>query len=101
MKTPQEIVVRPLVTEKGTWMMEENNQYAFEVSRSANKIEIRKAIESLWDVTVVAVRTQNLRGKTVSRSTKTGRFTGKRRNWKKAVVTLAEGDSIDLFEGVV
>ena len=101
MKAPQEILVRPLVTEKGTWMMESNNQYSFEVARSANKIEIRRAIETLWPVTVVAVRTQNMRGKTVSRSTKQGRFVGKKRNWKKAVVTLAEGDSIELYEGVV
>ncbi len=101
MKSPQEIIVKPLVTEKGTWMIEANNQYSFEVAQSANKIEIRHAIEKLWPVTVIDVRTQNMRGKPVSRSTKQGRFTGKRRNWKKAVVTLAEGDTIDLFEGVV
>ena len=96
MNLPEEIIVRPLLTEKGTWMTEQQNKYVFEVNMAANKVEIRKAVERLWPVKVVAVSTQRIRGKIVRR----GKFVGKRANWKKAIVTLAEGDAIDLFEGV-
>mgnify|MGYP006286080387 CR=1 FL=1 len=96
MKTPHEIVVQPLVTEKGTWMTEAHNKYIFKVARDANKVEISKAVEKLWPVTVLSVKTMNVRGK----MTRRGRFVGKKPNWKKAVVTLAEDDTIELFEGV-
>jgi large subunit ribosomal protein L23 len=96
MRSPHDIIIRPLVTEKGTWMMEEMNKYIFQVAPSASKIEIRRAIEQLWPVTVQGVRTQVMRGKIARR----GRFVGKRANWKKAIVQLAEDDSIELFEGV-
>jgi large subunit ribosomal protein L23 len=96
MSLPEEIIIRPLLTEKGTWLTEQQNKYVFEVARLANKVEIRRAVERLWPVKVVSVSTQTVRGKIVRR----GRFVGKRNNWKKAIVTLAEGDSIDLFEGV-
>lgn len=96
MTLPEEIIIRPLLTEKGTWMTEQQNKYVFEVVKDANKVQIRKAVEKLWPVHVVSVSTQTVRGKMVRR----GRFVGKRANWKKAIVTLAEGDSIDLFEGV-
>jgi large subunit ribosomal protein L23 len=96
MRSPHEVIIQPLVTEKGTWMMEEFNQYIFRVAPDANKVEIEKAVEQLWPVTVVDVRTQNMRGKVVRR----GRFVGRRANWKKAIVTLNEEDSIELFEGV-
>ncbi len=96
MRSPHEIIIRPLVTEKGTWLTENMNQYLFKVAGDANKVEISKAVEKLWPVSVVAVRTQNVRGKIKRR----GRFLGKKPNWKKAMVTLAEGDDIELFEGV-
>ncbi len=96
MKSARDIIVRPLITEKGTWMGEEDNKYLFEVSPAANKIEIRAAVEKLWDVTVLSVRTQNVRGKNVIR----GKYLGRKKNWKKAVVKLAEGDTIEMFEGV-
>ncbi|MCD6500219.1 MAG: 50S ribosomal protein L23 [Deltaproteobacteria bacterium] len=96
MKSARDIIVRPLITEKGTWMGEEDNKYLFEVSPAANKIEIRAAVEKLWDVTVLSVRTQNVRGKNVIR----GKYLGRKKNWKKAVVKLAEGDAIEMFEGV-
>jgi len=90
------IVRRPLVTEKTSIMRDEENQVVFEVDRGANKIEIRRAIETLFKVRVLDVRTMVVRGKLK----RVGRNVGRQTNWKKAVVTLAEGDSIDLFEGV-
>jgi large subunit ribosomal protein L23 len=96
MKDLSKVVRRPLVTEKGADLREKHNQYLFEVDTSANKHEIRRAIEHFFGVKVLAVRTQHYRGKVK----RLGRFEGKRADWKKAIVTLAEGDSIDLFESV-
>lgn len=96
MRLAEEIIVRPMLTEKGTWMTEQHNKYTFMVERTANKVQIRQAIEKLWPVKVISVHTQISRGKNVRR----GRFEGQRPNWKKAIVTLVEGDSIELFEGV-
>jgi large subunit ribosomal protein L23 len=87
---------RPIVTEKGTALKDENNQLVFEVSLDANKCEIRKAVERLFKVTVLSVRTQNRQGK----RKRLGRSVGRRKNWKKAIVTLKEGDRVDFFEGV-
>ena len=101
MKSPHKVIIRPLLTEKVTKLQEEANQYAFEVAPDANKLEIRQAVEALWPVRVLKVRTQVVRGKTVIRSTRKGRYEGRRKNWKKAIVTLAEGDTIDFFEGAV
>jgi large subunit ribosomal protein L23 len=95
MKETQRIVRRPLVTEKSTQQKESSNQYAFEVDRKANKIEIQSAVEHLFKVKVVDVRTSNILGK-IKRM---GRKYGKRPDWKKAIVTLKEGDRIDFFEG--
>jgi len=94
-KSSLDIIRRPLVTEKVTRMQETLNQYAFEVEPSSNKIEIRKAVEERFSVKVKKVRTISVRGKMKT----LGRFSGRRPNWKKAIVTLAEGESIDLFEG--
>jgi large subunit ribosomal protein L23 len=93
---PQEVIIQPLLTEKGTTLQEEQNQVLFKVHRRANKVQIREAVERLFDVTVTKVRTQVVRGKNVRR----GRFEGKRANWKKAIVHLAEGDRIEFFEGI-
>lgn len=87
------IVKRPLLTEKGTALAESQNKILFEVAMDANKIEIKRAVEQLYDVTVVAVNTQVVRGKLK----RMGRFMGRRANWKKAIVQLAEGSSIDFF----
>jgi large subunit ribosomal protein L23 len=84
-----------VVTEKSTALREEENQYAFEVALDANKIEIRRAVESNFGVRVLDVRTQVVRGK----MKRFRRGFGKKPNWKKAVVTLREGDVIDFFEG--
>jgi large subunit ribosomal protein L23 len=93
MKDLSKVIKRPMVTERGGYMREENNQYIFEVAPEANKHEIRQAVEHFFGVKVTGVRTMNYRGK-VKRM---GRFSGKRADWKKAVVTLAQGDTIDLF----
>jgi large subunit ribosomal protein L23 len=95
MKEAQKIVRRPLVTEKSTRQKEEGRQYAFEVDPNANKIEIQRAVEQLFKVTVVQVRTANVLGKIK----RLGRRYGKRPDWKRAIVTLKEGDRIDFFEG--
>ena len=93
MPTPHQIIVRPLITEKNTILMEEN-KYTFEVLREASKPEIKRAVESIFNVSVAKVHTMNVRGKLKRR----GREVGYTREWKKAIVTLAPGDRIDLFE---
>ncbi|MEJ2365761.1 MAG: 50S ribosomal protein L23 [Deltaproteobacteria bacterium] len=96
MEDAYKIIKRPLITEKSTIIKEMNNQLAFEVDRRANKIEIKKAVERIFKVQVEDVRTMNYQGK----RKRLGRTEGRRRHWKKAVVTLSPGGSIDLFEGV-
>ncbi len=91
--TPHQIIIRPILTEKTAGLEAENNQYTFEVHREANKIEIGKAIEIVFGVRVDKVRTMVVRGDL----RRVGRFTGKTRQWKKAVVTLNPGDSIDFY----
>ncbi|NTW97730.1 MAG: 50S ribosomal protein L23 [Oscillochloris sp.] len=93
MPTPHQIIVRPLITEKNTILME-SNQYSFEVLREASKPEIKHAIESIFNVSVTRVNTLNVRGKMRRR----GRESGYTRDWKKAIVTLAAGDRIEIFE---
>jgi large subunit ribosomal protein L23 len=93
MKLPEKTIKRPLLTEKGTAMSEDVNKVLFEVAMRANKIEIRNAVEKIYNVKVKSVHTQIVRGK-IKRM---GRNVGKRPNWKKAIVTLAEGSSIDFF----
>jgi len=94
MKDLSKVIKRPLITEQGARMREEHNQYYFQVAPEANKNEIKQAVEHYFGVRVTQVRTMNYRGK-IKRM---GRFEGKRADWKKAVVTLAKDDSIDLFE---
>ncbi len=95
MKEPQQIIRRPLITEKSTQQKEESRQYVFEVDPKANKIQIKAAVEQLFKVKVIKVRTLNVLGKIK----RLGRRYGKRPDWKKAIVTLREGDRIDFFEG--
>jgi large subunit ribosomal protein L23 len=92
---PAEVIRGPIITEKGTLVSETGNQVVFRVHPRANKIEIRQAIESLFKVHVEAVRTSRQLGKL----RRVGRHMGRRPNWKKAYVTLAEGSRIDFFEG--
>lgn len=96
MKSTKKIIRRPIITEKASWMKEQSNKYVFEVEKKCNKIEIKKAVEDLFKVTVTDVRTYTTHGKIRSR----GRFSGKRPDWKRAIVKLKDGDSIEFFEGV-
>lgn len=91
--TPQQVIIRPIVTEKSADLQADDNQYTFEVHREANKIEIRKAVEIVFGVRVDRVNTMVVRGNI----RRVGRNYGKTRQWKKAIVTLHEGDSIDLY----
>jgi large subunit ribosomal protein L23 len=93
---PYQIIKGPLITEKSTIQKELNNQLTFEVDRRANRVEIRHAVEKVFNVRVKQVRTMQITGKVK----RVGRTLGKRRNWKKAVVTLAKGENIEFFEGV-
>ncbi len=96
MKDLSQVVRKPLVTERFADLRERDNKFIFEVHPDANKHEIRQAIEHYFGVKVTNVRTMNVVGKVK----RLGRFSGKRADWKKAIVTLAEGDSIDLFDQV-
>ncbi len=95
MKANREIIIRPIITEKISALQEAENKVAFVVDRQSNKIEIRKAVEERFDVKVQKVATMNMIGK----MKRMGRFQGRRANWKKAIVTLQDGFSIDFFEG--
>jgi len=94
-KDPRQVILKPVVSEK-SYALLETNQYTFVVHPTATKPEIHDAVESIFDVTVLKVNTLNRQGKKV-RNRRTGKV-GSRANTKRAIVTLAEGDSIDLFE---
>jgi large subunit ribosomal protein L23 len=89
-------IIRPLITEKTSIQKEDFNQVSFEVDRRANRVEIRRAVEKIFNVRVADVRTMQIKGKVKQR----GRIVGKRRDWKKAIVKLMPGERIDFFEGV-
>lgn len=93
---PHDLIRRPLITEKTTIQKENYNQITFEVHRNANRVEIKRAVENIFNVKVAAVKTMQIKGKTKQR----GRIIGKRRDWKKAIVKLMPGERIDFFEGV-
>ena len=93
--TLQDVVKRPLITEKAERARQEHHHYAFEVHRDATKIQVKQAVESLFSVHVTAVRTALRAGKLK----RVGRTVGRRPGWKKAVVTLKAGETIALFEG--
>ena len=96
MKDYTQIIKRPIVTEKGTMLRQQENQVIFAVAKNANKIEIKKAVEELFRVHVDDVKTMNMNGK-IKRF---GMHTYKRPDWKKAIVTLKSGESIEVYEGV-
>ncbi len=91
------VLIRPLITEKMNDLTELQKKYGFVVNVNANKIEIAKAIKYKFDVDAVAINTIKMKGKTKSQFTKKGRFEGKTPTFKKAIVTLKEGQTIDLF----
>ncbi len=95
MRGPQEIIQAPLITEKGSLLGETTHQVLFRVRPDANKIEVKKAIETLFKVSVIKVRTARYLGKV----RRVGRNSGRKPHWKKAYVTLKEGDKIDFFGG--
>jgi large subunit ribosomal protein L23 len=94
-KDLRQVIRRPLVTEKSTLAKEIHNQLVFEVDRRAGKVEIRQAVENLFNVKVLKVRTASFHGKTK----RMGRIMGHKSDWKKAYVTLAPGHSVEFFEG--
>ncbi|MBU1536327.1 50S ribosomal protein L23 [Myxococcota bacterium] len=94
----EDIIIRPLMTEKCVAMQDSEHKYAFQVTIAANKIQIKKAVEKLFNVEVKNVHTMNYLGKKVSRRVKRSRVEGKKSNWKKAIVTLKEGFDIDFFK---
>lgn len=95
-----EILIRPVVTEKMTGMADKANRYGFVVDRKANKIQVKQAVESMYGVTVESVNTMVIPGKKRSRNTKTKFIVGRTSAYKKAIVTLADGNSIDFFSNI-
>ena len=93
-RNPRDIILEPVVTEKSTRRRAVSNEVAFVVAKDANKVEIRNAVEKLFDVHVASVRTISVPGKVK----RLGRTQGKRASWKKAIVTLKEGQAIEFFE---
>ncbi|MBR9989187.1 MAG: 50S ribosomal protein L23 [Gemmatimonadetes bacterium] len=96
MRDVREVIIRPVVTEASAMLQEERQTYTFIVAKDSNKIEIRHAVQELFGVTVAGVRTANYPGKV----RRVGRSTGRKSGYKKALVKLVEGDSIDVYEGV-
>jgi large subunit ribosomal protein L23 len=100
MKGIYKTILKPIITERSTSLKEASNKFVFEVDLRANKREIKLAVEKLFNVTVKDVKTSIIRGKTKTTFRKAGRFSGKRPDRKKAIVTLAQGDNIDIFDQV-
>lgn len=94
------ILIKPIITEKASKAAEDRNVFTFQVNPKANKIEIRKAVEAAYGVSVEKVRTMNVRPDRKTRYTKTGVQTGKTNAYKKAIVQVAEGDTIDFYSNI-
>jgi large subunit ribosomal protein L23 len=95
-----EVLIKPILTEKANAQQEKLRRYAFKVAKKANKLEIKKAIESFYGVTVTDVNTAVAPGKNKSRFTKAGVISGRKPSYKKAFITVAEGESIDLYSSI-
>jgi large subunit ribosomal protein L23 len=95
---PADVLVRPVITEKVNRQMEKSGVYTFVVDKKANKLEVKKAVEEFYGVKVAAVNTAVMPAKQKSRFTKKGLLTGRKSGYKKAIITLTEGESIDLFQ---
>jgi large subunit ribosomal protein L23 len=96
MRDPRSVILKPVVTERSTALQEDLRTYTFIVAKDANKLEVRNAVQSLFSVRVESVRTANYQGKW----RRVGRSVGRKATYKKAVVRLAEGDTIDVYEGI-
>jgi len=94
--SPYDVLVRPVISEKSTMVKEHDNKIVFEVAVSATKAQVKAAVEKIFKVKVTGVHTAVVRGK----NARMGKYLGRKRNWKKAYVTLNEGDTIEFFEGV-
>ncbi len=94
------IIIKPVITEKMTHLSEKLNKFGFIVDKSANKLQIKKAVEELYGVEVVAVNTIKYAGKAKSRFTKGGVISGKTSSYKKAIITVAEGETIDFYSNI-
>jgi large subunit ribosomal protein L23 len=95
-----EVLIRPILTEKANAQQEKLRRYAFKVNKKANKLEIKKAVEGFYGVTILDVNTVVVPAKHKSRFTKSGVVEGRKPSYKKALVTLAEGESIDLYSNI-
>ena len=95
---PAGVLMRPVITEKVNQQMEKSNRYTFVIDKRANKLEVKKAVEEFYGVTVENVNTARVPAKAKTRMTKAGILSGRKSGYKKAIITLAEGDSIDLFQ---
>jgi len=95
---PADVLVRPVITEKVNRQMEKSGVYTFVVDKKANKLEVKKAVEEFYGVKVAGVNTAVMPAKQKSRFTKKGLLTGRKSGYKKAIITLTEGESIDLFQ---
>ncbi|MEK6576202.1 MAG: 50S ribosomal protein L23 [Nitrospirota bacterium] len=95
-RSPYDILIKPLLTEKMTALKESENRVSFVVDKRANKIEVKKAVEEAFKVKVASVNVMNLLGK----KKRLGKFAGKRPDWKKAIITLKKGEKLELFEGM-
>jgi large subunit ribosomal protein L23 len=95
-----DIILKPVITEKMTGLGESLNRYGFIVARKANKLQIKKAVEELYGVEVQSVNTMTIKGKSKSRYSKTGIISGKTASYKKAIITLAEGETIDFYSNI-
>ncbi len=97
---PSEVLIKPILTEKANSQQEKLRRYAFKVARKANKLEIKKAVESFYGVTVTEVNTAVVPGKNKTRFTKGGFVSGRKPAYKKAMVTVADGETIDLYSSI-
>jgi large subunit ribosomal protein L23 len=95
-----DILLKPIVTEKMTDQSEKFNRYGFIVAKDANKVQIKKAVEEMYGVTVESVKTMIYNGKKKTRYTKSGVMTGRTPVYKKAIITVAEGDTIDFYSNI-
>ncbi len=95
---PAGVLMRPVITEKVNSQIEKSNRYTFVIDKRANKLEVKKAVEEFYGVKVEDVNTARVPAKNKTRMTKAGILSGRKSGYKKAIVTLAEGDSIDLFQ---
>lgn len=94
------IIIKPIITEKMTELGSKLNRFGFIVHKNANKLQIKNAVEEIYDVEVLAVNTMNFSGKVKSRFTKAGNITGRTKSYKKAIVTIAEGETIDFYSNI-